>query len=138
MLRHVAPGADMHMHSNALYQPERRGCEVCAEHVPQWMGAQCWGCGHFFHSRCLGEGGITDRVWVCPCCRESAKDLGLRDLVLDRHLMQVVCGGTVGDAWEPAECKRVQAAAEWLRWDAGRLWQLGAVQDRQVPPIWQR
>ena len=60
----------------------------------------------------------------------------MRDLVLDCHLMHVVCGGAAEDAWEPAEKVRVAAAAKWLRWDAGRLWQLGAVQDRQVPPIW--
>ena len=97
-------------------------CDVCAEHVQRWMGAQCWGCGHHFHARCLGEGDITDCVWVCPACRESAKDLGLRDLILDRHLMQLVCKGALGDDWEAVEKSRVTAAARWLRWEAGRLW----------------
>ena len=100
------------------------------------MGSSCWGCGHYFHARCLGLGDNTAMVWVCPACREHAGQIGLRDLVLDRHLMEVVCKGEMGEDWEPLEKERVMAASKWLRWDAGRLWQLGAVQDRVVPPIW--
>ncbi len=102
------------------------------------MGNQCWGCGGYFHASCLGELDITDRVWVCPACRENAKDLGMRDLVLYRHLMHRVCKGALEEYWEPLEKNSVQAASQWLRWEAGRLWQLGATCDRLVPPIWQR
>ena len=102
------------------------------------MGNQCWGYGGYFHASCLGELDITDRVWVWPACRENAKDLGMRDLVLDRHLMHRVCRGALEEYWEPLEKNRVQAPSQCLRWEAARLWHLGATCDRLVPPIWQR
>jgi hypothetical protein len=71
---------------------DRHVCKVC---LGAGQAKQCWGCGFWWHPRCLGLQSVAPGPLYCGTCRHIAKEDIKEDYTYDEALMQYVTTGVM-------------------------------------------
>ena len=76
---------------------------VYAASVAVTSGAKCWGCARWVHAACLGHDALPCGPWVCRACSDQFREQGVRDVLLDPHVLCAVVDRELPSGWSWSE-----------------------------------